>query len=517
MKNKTMSLSKKNRRFRKILIAALASGLFFLMAFAFIFSSYFGRASYKCRGCNVILISIDTLRADHMGYMGYGKNTSPNIDMLSQKSLVFENAISQATWTLPSHVSLFSSLYPDVHGVTKKENKISQSTRLLPEILKENGYLTRGYHEGGFLNPHFGFGRGFDVYTKQPIDDSIIDSIKFIEYNKDKKFFLFLHTYKVHSDYYYKEDGDFLFPDLFLLNIFTPSEKELNSMIDDYDRSIAYVDSLVGKLIEKIESEGLMDNTIIIVTSDHGEGFMEHGIIGHGYAPYQELVHIPLVFYLPGKNPERIEEYVELIDIMPTILDAIGIKANFIHGQNMLDRNYKKYAFSGSIDADASRSVINSANSMKLIYALREDRYIECDGLYFEEGKYLQEKWDLSDGDKVREWIKANFLKRGNARIYGNNPEDIGQTLIKKINNSLLEEECSRVSHVYYYEPELYNLSNDKYEQYALNNTKEAAHLKKIVRVLNVIAVIKQAINEDKASESISDDDLKQLVSLGYI
>ncbi|RLE41833.1 hypothetical protein DRJ48_04785 [Candidatus Woesearchaeota archaeon] len=172
---------------------------------------------YKCPDCNLILISIDTLRADHLGCYGYPRNTSPNIDKLAAKSLLFENFYSVAPWTLPSHASMFTSLYPSQHGAHsingsvewEMNGKIAENIATLPEILKKYNLTTIGITGGGYVGSNFGFSRGFDTFMEIGFTTSINDSIKEFEEQlpglKQKHFFLFFHTYQVHAPHHPEE------------------------------------------------------------------------------------------------------------------------------------------------------------------------------------------------------------------------------------------------------------------------------------------------------------------------
>jgi arylsulfatase A-like enzyme len=293
---------------------------------------------------NVVLISIDALRQDHLGCYSYRRNTSPNIDGFTAKNIVFKNAFSASSWTVPSHMSLFTGRYPSKHsqifypspGAGKKEFK------MLTEILKENGYFNVGFHGGGYMSPLFGFNRGFHKYVSYGtrFEDNLDSCLRWLRrFNKYKvRFFLFLHGFNCHHPYKVPEDFDIFSANGITNNYVTglmadggvkKNASDLQAIIDKYDGEIRYSDHLIGKLITELERLSLIDHTVVLVTSDHGEQFQEHGITGHVYGLYDEIVRIPLIMHIPEMPKGKvIHEMVSMVDIMPTILDILNIKNN---------------------------------------------------------------------------------------------------------------------------------------------------------------------------------------------
>lgn len=301
---------------------------------------------------NIVLITIDTLRADHLSCYGYERSTSPNIDRIAEKGIIFKNAIAPSSWTVPSMVSLFTSLYPINHGVIHgfvKINKVydqevfSDELTTLAEILKSHGYTTFGVFANLHLSKKFGFARGFDYFrnlyfSPAPTVNKIVysweDKIK-----KSANFFLWIHYFDPHEPYHSKSPWIERYAPKTLtqkLNLSTKPMLELTRLIPAfkkdsqalshlialYDSEINYVDLYIGKLIQKFE---LGNNTLIIITSDHGEEFLEHGYVGHANNLYQETIHIPLIIKLPySTNKEVIEKPVNLVDIMPSILSMLN-------------------------------------------------------------------------------------------------------------------------------------------------------------------------------------------------
>ncbi|RKX96336.1 MAG: hypothetical protein DRP84_01465 [Spirochaetes bacterium] len=333
-------------------------------------------SKYKYPENNIILISIDTLRADHLGCYGYHRNTSPNIDRLTEESIVFDNTFSHIASTVPSHMTMITSLYPSIHEAYQLSAKVmeyfelSKSIVTLPQILKKKKYTTGAFVS---LPDGHGFGRGVDMFKdcdlvqwctvgeekKEPFfsDNELFE---WIEENKDKKFFLFFHTYSVHDPYIspdyelFSADYDGDIPDTYddwkkldlaeiswqdkLRKSNPPSDeylRDIQHLIDLYDGCIAYTDRQLGFLFKRLEKLDLFKKSIVILTADHGEEFNEHGGLGHG-ALWREHLHVPLIIKLPNNIKKRIRSDVGLIDIVPTVLDLAGI--NF---------KPKKYSFQG--------------------------------------------------------------------------------------------------------------------------------------------------------------------------
>jgi len=309
---------------------------------------------------NIILISIDALRADHLSCYGYHRNTSPNIDRLAGQGVLFKNSFSQATSTLPSHASIFLSQYVWRHKVDNRKKRLGNSVTTLAKILKDKNYITCAFVSGGFLSSIFGFDRGFEIYDEGTPGNrgrykisSYNKLLSWLESARNKKFFLFFHTYDVHSPYnppspyfdlYTKGrcEGKHLrmskgiMPKRLNASKLTP--KEIDYIIAVYDGGINYVDEQLGKIFDKLDQLDIDDNTIIIVTSDHGEAFKEHGRLRHGHKPYIELVHVPLIMKGPGIPRNRIyENYVQHIDIVPTILEILNIpQREELQGRSLL-------------------------------------------------------------------------------------------------------------------------------------------------------------------------------------
>ena len=280
---------------------------------------------------NVVFILIDTLRADRMGAYGYERATTPNMDALAARGIRFENVESQSSWTKASMASLWSGLSPEQTGVVRFFHALPDEVPLPAEILSEEGYRTAGIWRNGWVATNFGFGRGFDLYyrptpnrpagnvrrhspSSHGLEGTDLDStqagLEFILGSRDERFFLYLHYMDVHQ--YLYTDSSPIFG---------------SSFSDFYDSALHWVDQNIGLLIDSLAAEGLLDNTVIVIASDHGEAFFEHGGEGHARNLYWEVQNVPLIIAPPLaiEGGVVVEEPVANIDIWPTLLDLLGL------------------------------------------------------------------------------------------------------------------------------------------------------------------------------------------------
>ena len=290
---------------------------------------------------NVILISIDTLRADRLGTYGYDRNTSPNIDQWAESALVFDAAVAESSWTLPSHVTMLSGLLPGNHSTVYPTLRPGDSIELLPELFSDARYRTIGLTDGGYLVRDHGFERGFEVFrSKQStFDITLRRAVAEIEkLDQDERFFLFLHTYDVHCPYdpaeSYREmfvspESEFIETDKRCgnpdFNNQSLTEGQLRYLSDSYDASIRELDDHFGRFIEHLKSQGILERTVLILTSDHGEEFGEHGQVGHERTLFRESLMVPLVVSAPGLSPGRVRDLVGLVNIAPTALELAEV------------------------------------------------------------------------------------------------------------------------------------------------------------------------------------------------
>ncbi len=311
------------------------------------------KQSFARPGANLIIISIDTLRADRLESYGYERPTSPTIDALAAKGARFTKALAQAPWTLPSHMTLMSGLFPSAHGATRFGRKLPKEIPTLAEVLQRDGYRTFAYTTGGFVGSVYGFGRGFESYFEKIAHFGGLISRatqKIRGLAPEERYFLFLQTFDVHCPYQPLQEYALQFQtrppadhidttgkcgDLDSLNT-SLSDGQIHFISDMYDAGIRQTDDALGELVEFLQEQNAFDNTIFILLSDHGEEFGEHEELGHGRALYNEVLRVPLVILAPGFPPRVIDERVGLVDVMPTVLDLLKIESPPIQGRSLL-------------------------------------------------------------------------------------------------------------------------------------------------------------------------------------
>lgn len=271
----------------------------------------------------VILISIDTLRADRLPAYGYSRVATPGLDRFRGDAILYENAYSHAPLTLPSHVSMLTGLLPPEHGV---RNNLGFTFRqnahaTLPTLLKQKGYATAAMVSSFVLRRETGLGALFDDYDASvtpalglPVSEHVRDGAQtarlakgWVDSHRDAPFFLMLHLYEPHAPW-------------------SAPEAFRGRGYDAYDDEIAYADSIVGDFLDHLRATGIYDRAIILVVSDHGEGLGDHGEMQHGILIYREAIHVPMLLKLPGREMAgtSIEAPAQLIDIVPTVTDLVG-------------------------------------------------------------------------------------------------------------------------------------------------------------------------------------------------
>jgi arylsulfatase A-like enzyme len=327
---------------------------------------------------NVVLVVLDTLRADRLSCYGHPLETSPRMDRWAAQSAVrFANVVAPAPWTLPSHASLFTGTDALRHGFNFW-GAAPPSFEMVAEILRRGGYTTAAITGGGILRPAFGFAQGFDTfdYWGEPRSDKEVGWVfanarRWLDFNRQRRFFLFVHTYETHAPHRrrqpYFDDlasaagvtppafdldmlthpsqdliapGDFFVVDRPDGDDWTPdiNAAELQTVGLMYDSAVATVDDEVGRLLDHIRSLGLSGRTLVVVTSDHGEALGEDGRAGHAYLDDYNLM-VPLILELPGASNAGavVDTQVRLIDLMPTVLDVVGIEPTGpIDGRSLL-------------------------------------------------------------------------------------------------------------------------------------------------------------------------------------
>lgn len=302
---------------------------------------------------NVIVYLIDTLRPDHLGCYGYKPSPSPALDRFAQDSVLFLDASAQSGWTKPATASIFSSQWPWRHGVQDFADKLATDVPWLPQILQANGYQTAAVVTNRLAGIEFGYDRGYDSFheiAKDTSEHAHAEAVDWLEHKRspDRPFFLYVHTIDPHAPYMHSpnyrgrpraqaekidQEPHRLAEEATLMRFLGRGLGELQPRVDrllaDYDREIANNDHSFGLLIEWLKSHHLYDSTLIIVVSDHGEEFLEHGYVGHLNSLYQELLHVPLILKFPAQAgaATRVTETWQQIDLAPTVLHACSIPA----------------------------------------------------------------------------------------------------------------------------------------------------------------------------------------------
>jgi arylsulfatase A-like enzyme/Tfp pilus assembly protein PilF len=313
---------------RFILWAAGVAALGFLVYLG-LNKGLFKKGIGRFPGMNVLLFTLDTTRADHIGCYGYPNVRTPNIDGLAADGFLFKNATAQAPLTLPSHSSIFTGTYPFVHGVRDNGGFYLEPEKVtLAEVLKQKGWATSAFVGAFVLDSRWGLNQGFDhyydnfdfaKYKKISLDsvqreggEVIKPFFDWFKTNGDRRFFSWIHLYDPHTPYEPPE----------------PYKSEYSGRPWGlYDGEIAYVDSLIGKVLEGLREKGILDKTIIVIVGDHGESLGEHGESSHAFFIYDATVSVPLIVKLPASKLKAkiVDAQVENVDIMPTLLDLLGI------------------------------------------------------------------------------------------------------------------------------------------------------------------------------------------------
>ena len=293
---------------------------------------------------NLLLISLDTLRADHLGAYGYERATSPRLDEFAADAALFEDCISNSSWTTPAHASIFTGLSPILHGAGGPAGfRLREGAVTLAELARANGYLTAAFTQGHAIDGGLGFAQGFDQYSNGPPSGGLPQSdgraeeifeqgAQWLDEFGGNPFVLFLHTYEIHAPYMPPEafrgrftadpPGD----GMPLKSMSDPAARE--RIVALYDEGIAYTDDVLGKFLDGMRESGLLDRTHVIIFSDHGEEFWEHGDVQHSFTLYQEQLHVPLIVRLAENDPPavRIPQRVILSDLFATALELLGIE-----------------------------------------------------------------------------------------------------------------------------------------------------------------------------------------------
>jgi arylsulfatase A-like enzyme/cytochrome c-type biogenesis protein CcmH/NrfG len=338
---------------------------------------------------NIVLITVDTTRADRMGFLGSQRGLTPNLDAVASRSVVFTHAYSQAPFTAPSHATILTGTYPQFHQVQDFQVPLSSDLPFAPAILKANGYHTAAFVGSIVLDPSQGLGvgldRGFDFYDggyhlPAPGEDHytstdrratvvVEHALTWLSKRPAGPFFIWVHLYDPHYPYEAPE----------------PFASQYKSA--PYDGEIAYSDFALGKLFSYLRANGLFENSVIAMMSDHGESLGDHGERFHGFFLYDATIHVPLLLKLPQDHlaGKRIENHVGLVDVLPTILQTAGIEVpKEIQGESLVDlmspdppsagENAPAYSSARPLYAETEYGV--RAYGWSAVRSLRTDKYL---------------------------------------------------------------------------------------------------------------------------------------------
>ena len=334
--------------------------ILFMLVTATVFAAGCGREP----DYNVLVITIDTLRPDRLGCYGYNRPTSPRIDEVAARSVLFEQVVCSSPQTLPSHASIFTGLHPRTHKSISHESVLPGDATTLAEILSERGYQTAAFISSHVLDRKYGLNQGFDKYwqvnegmrprqremaQQRGIDPTTNEVLSWLKDNGRSKFFAWIHWFHPHRPYVPPLEvrarfvdnylGDANSSTEFIMKVWREEidlpEEDLRYISQLYDGEIAFTDQQVGRVLDALDSLGVSDRTIVVITADHGEMLYEHEYyFGHDIALYEECIRVPLVIDHPGLGvtPKRLPGLVQSIDIFPTVLDFLGIDEPGWHG-----------------------------------------------------------------------------------------------------------------------------------------------------------------------------------------
>jgi arylsulfatase A-like enzyme/Tfp pilus assembly protein PilF len=323
---------------KKILIFAIPMGIIAAAALIFILSKS-GKPGFDIQRnseLNVLLVTLDTTRADRIGIYGHTLAKTPNLDALARDGVLFKNAYCQVPLTLPSHVSILTGTYPVYHHVHNNGfYRLNPGMTTVAEVFKQNGFKTSAFVASYTVDSNFGVGKGFDVFDDKMAEEEMLKTFRsertaekvydafarWMDTNSSEKFFAWVHFFDPHTPY---------MPP-------SPFREEFASR--PYDGEIAYMDFYVGKVVEKLKEKNVFDKTLILLAGDHGEAIGDHGEADHGLFLYESTMKVPFIIQAKGHIPRGrvIDSSVRLIDVMPTLLDAVKISVPAeVQGESLL-------------------------------------------------------------------------------------------------------------------------------------------------------------------------------------
>lgn len=316
----------------------------------------------------IVIITLDTTRADRLPVYGFAEAAMPHLERLAREGVVFDRATSVAPLTLPAHCSLFTGLFPPAHGVRDNgDPPLSPDHTTLAEMLRAQGFRTGAFVGSAVLDADRGLAQGFDQYAgvadigaprtaaaRRRGDEVVTDAVRWIDGIEASRFFLWAHLYDPHRPY-------------------NPPEPFRSRYSDPYIGEIAFADSQIGRLLDALDRRSLLDRTIVVVAADHGESLDDHGERDHGVFVYQSTLHVPLIIRAPHVPPRRIADVVRLVDVMPTVLDLLGLNSAPVDGVSLAAM---MHGDARDVELDAySESLYPQRFGWSPLRALRAGRY----------------------------------------------------------------------------------------------------------------------------------------------
>ena len=280
---------------------------------------------------NVLIVTLDTTRADRLSAYGFQSASMPAIDRLAREGIVFQQATTVAPLTLTAHSSLLTGLYPPHHGVRDNADRpLDPAHRTLAEILHGRGFQTAAFVGAAVLSADRGLARGFDLYrdttasgpdaprtVRRPGNEVVDDAVRWLNGHDDSPFFVWVHLYDAHAPYRPPE----------------PYRSQYST--DQYEGSLVFLDSQVGRLIQALESHHQLNHSLIVLAGDHGESLGDHGELEHGIFLYESVLHVPLIMRVPGVTPQRFAAITSLVDVMPTVLGFLRLPSIPVDGLDL--------------------------------------------------------------------------------------------------------------------------------------------------------------------------------------
>lgn len=493
----------RGKRFKRISIIA-GVVVVFLAAVYFIFGRTLKEYYYhwRLKKLNVILITLDTLRADYVGCYKHGNALTPHIDAVANEGVIFERCIAQAPLTLPSHTSILSGTYPLYHGVrTNGGFRIPTEIEFISEVLKKENFKTSGFIGSYVLHSKWGVNQGFDFFSDDFDLKKFYTTTSEIEKNAETvlkdarvwlkkqvetggRFFTWIHLFDPHRPY--KAPG--LYGDKYPDN--------------PYRGEVEYVDEQLGLFFDFLKEEGIYNDTLLIITADHGEGLWEHGERTHGLFIYQSTVHVPLIIRAPFSLPvQRVSGLVELVDIAPTVLQALGID---------IPASFQGESFLGLMLGQDTRS--KQMAYTESFYSRLHRGWSQLQGIYRDEWKYIwapnDELYQIIQDPNEQEnlSIKKSFEKK-------KMKERLEHFISRMSNNALAPKtlEKSNKDDMKMLESLGYLTTfTDSHEKQALPDPKDKIHLLQDYEQVSIfisegkydeaISLAKRVINQDPAS-----------------